>query len=187
MGRRTLSCRRAAGARPHRPADRRELHGPSITSVSLDGLLVGATSGDITQYDLQTLKPVATFAGARGDVNTLQFSRDGRIPLATCNNQTVSVYCVTTRIRLGDPIPSAAPFIYPGFLRPDGDAVAVTVREGVAVWDLDPTSLAEAACTLAGRNLSRTEWDTYLRGLGELSGNLLDGPDPPAPIGASRR
>jgi WD40 repeat protein len=144
-----------------------ELYGPEITSVSLDGLLVGASSGDITQYDLETLKPIAKFAGARGEVSTLQFSRDGRILVATSNDQTVSVYDVATRIRLGDPIPTAAPLIYPGFLRPDGGAVAITARDGVAVWDIEPSHLADAACTLAGRNLTETEWDTYLSDLGD--------------------
>ena len=35
-------------------------------------------------------------------------------------------------------------------------------RLGVAVWNLDPATMAAAACTVAGRNLTRTEWATYL-------------------------
>jgi DNA-binding SARP family transcriptional activator/WD40 repeat protein len=143
------------------------LVGPHLTSVSLDGVLVGATAGTVTTYDLDTLEPVATLPGARGEVNTLQFSHDSSVLLATSNDQTVSVYDVATGIRLGDPIPSAAPFIYPGFLHPDGQRVAVTVREGVAIWDFAPDHLADAACELAGRNLTGTEWSTHLGHLGE--------------------
>jgi DNA-binding SARP family transcriptional activator/WD40 repeat protein len=143
------------------------LLGPGVTSVSLDGVLVGATDGAITRYDLDSLQPLADLPGARGEINTLQFSDDGTILLATSLDQTVSVYDVATGTRLGDPIPMVAPFIYGAFLRYDGRAVAVTDREGVAIWDLDPRHLRDAACRLAGRNLTSTEWDTYLGDLGE--------------------
>jgi hypothetical protein len=39
-------------------------------------------------------------------------------------------------------------------------------RNGVAIWDLTPERLLDAACTLAGRNLTGSKWDTYLAGLG---------------------
>jgi DNA-binding beta-propeller fold protein YncE len=58
--------------------------------------------------------------------------------VATSNDQTVSLYDIATGTRIGDPIPTDAPFSYPGFVRPDGDAVAVTTRQGVAVRDIDP-------------------------------------------------
>jgi hypothetical protein len=44
--------------------------------------------------------------------------------------------------------------------------VAVSVPTGVAVWDLDPDHLATAACRMAGRNLTATEWSTYLGDIG---------------------
>jgi WD40 repeat protein len=144
----------------------RGLDGVTLTSVSADGILVGATGGRITRYDLADLSPMATFPVARGEVNSLQFSRNGTILLATSNDQTVSLYDVASGTRLGDPIPTAAPFIVPGFLHPDGRSVAVTTREGVALWDVDPVHLLQAACRTAGRNLSRGEWTTYLRHLG---------------------
>ena len=143
------------------------LIGPHTTSVSPNGVLVAAQAGDITEYDLETLEPIAKFPGARGDVNSLQFSRDGDVLLATSNDQTVSIYDVASHTRLGDPIPINTPLIIPGWLRPDGLAVAMTVREGVAILDLEPARLAEAACRLAGRNLTETEWATYLGEFGE--------------------
>jgi hypothetical protein len=78
----------------------------------------------------------------------------------------------------------------PGFVRPDGRAVAVTDRNGVAVWDLAPDRLADAACQLAGRNLTRTEWDSYVGGLGEYRATCpelpLDTGDPAAASGSAR-
>ena len=38
---------------------------------------------------------------------------------------------------------------------------------GIAIWDLNPEHLAAAACRLAGRNLTPTEWDTHLAELGD--------------------
>jgi hypothetical protein len=61
-----------------------------------------------------------------------------------------------------------------GSLRPDGRAVAVSVPTGVAVWDLDPDHLATAACRMAGRNLTATEWSTYL---GDIGPRRPTGPD----------
>ena len=83
--------------------------------------------------------------------------------------QVVSLYDVASRTRIGEPIPARSPNpdLTPGFLRPDGGAVAVTDRNGVAVWELTPDRLADAACQLAGRNLTRTEWDSYVGGLRE--------------------
>jgi hypothetical protein len=49
-----------------------------------------------------------------------------------------------------------------GWLRPDGLAVAVNGSAGIVEWDLDPAHLVTAACALAGRNLTRTEWAIYL-------------------------
>jgi WD40 repeat protein len=138
------------------------LVGPHLTAVSLDGVLVGATGGSVARYDLETLEPIATLPGARGEINTLQFSRDSTVLLATSLDQTVSIYDVASGTRIGDPIPTAAPFIYPSSLHPGGHTVAVTVREGVAVWDIEPDHLAAAACELAGRNLTETEWATFL-------------------------
>jgi DNA-binding SARP family transcriptional activator/WD40 repeat protein len=141
--------------------------GPDTTSVSLDGVLVGTTAGRITRYDLGTLEPLGDLPGAHGEVNTMQFSDDGRTLLATSNDQSASLYDVGSGTRLGDPIPTDAPLIYPAYLAHDGRSVAVTVADGIALWDLDPERLLAAACDVAGRNLTATEWSTYLAGVGD--------------------
>jgi DNA-binding SARP family transcriptional activator/WD40 repeat protein len=144
------------------------LRGPDATNVSADGRLVGSNrDGDITEYDLDTLRPVGKFPGARGYVSSLQFSRDGSILLATSQDQTASIYDVATRTRIGDPFPTYSPQNPGGYLRPDGRELALTQDGGIAVWDIDPAHLATAACRLAGRNLTRAEWAAYLADLGD--------------------
>ena len=95
-----------------------------------------------------------------------QFSDDGRTVMATSNDQTVSLYDLASGIRLGDPIPIESPLSYGGFLRPDGLQVAVTARGGVVTWNLESETLLDAACRLAGRNLTATEWSAYMSGFG---------------------
>lgn len=129
--------------------------------------MLGTSNGAITRYDLDTVEPLGELAGARGEVNTLQFSDDGRLLPATSNDLSAALYDVESGIRLRDPISTSAPLIYPAFLRPDGMALAVTDAQGVVVWDLDPEHLAGAACAVAGRNLTKTEWTSYLGDLGE--------------------
>ena len=142
------------------------LHGVPVTSVSPDGVLVGGGgSGTITQYDLDTLEPIGTFPGTQSSVMDLRFSADGKILLATSLNQTLSIYDVASRSRLGDPIANEAPALTGG-IRPDGKAVATNSPRGVTIWDINPDHLAHAACQVAGRNLTPTEWDTYLARLG---------------------
>jgi WD40 repeat protein len=137
------------------------LHGPIVTSVSPDGVLVGGdVSGGITRYDVDTLKPIGAFPGTQNLVTQLRFSADGKILVASSLNQTLSIYAVETSTRLGDPIGNDFPFLS-GSIRPDGKAVATNAPDGVAIWDIDPAHLARTACEVAGRNLTRTEWDTY--------------------------
>jgi len=140
--------------------------GPWTTRVSADGTLLGADAGTITQYDLDTLRPIGNFPGESGQLSRIQFSSDGRVALVALNDRSLSVYDVATRSRLGDPIAADSPPDWLGALRPDGKALAVTVADGIQIWDLDPDRLAQATCNLVGRNLTRTEWAIYMADFG---------------------
>ena len=54
-------------------------------------------------------------------------------------------------------------------LRLDGLELAIggSPDAGMQIWDLDPDHWIDAACCLAGRNLTREEWDTNIGILGE--------------------
>jgi hypothetical protein len=46
---------------------------------------------------------------------------------------------------------------------PDGDSLVTGGPQDTAiVWDLDPERLIDRACDLAGRNLTRGEWELYM-------------------------
>jgi hypothetical protein len=138
--------------------------GEVVTALSATGRLVGADSaGDVTEFDIETLRPIASLPGARSVPSTLQFDDSGSRMLVTAPDQTVQVYDSASRTRMGEAIPAAAPDgMVEGWLRPDGAAVAVNGPFGVLQWTLDPATLAVAACEMAGRNLTLAEWSTYL-------------------------
>jgi hypothetical protein len=86
---------------------------------------------------------------------------------------------VTVTDEHGGPVASGTPVGGPipvsdnewnGFaLQPEGRELAVGggSKDGIAIWDLDPQDWVDAACRLAGRNLTKAEWDTYLGTLGD--------------------
>ena len=66
-------------------------------------------------------------------------------------------------MQIGDPIDLGKLPLYEGMiLRPDGLALAIDTGRGVEFWDLDPQHWEDAACRLAGRNLTPAEWEQYL-------------------------
>ena len=70
------------------------------------------------------------------------------------NTSTASVATSTTCSRADDTEGAA--------LRPDGKRLAVTADAGFAIWNLDPIDWYRGACQLAGRNLTRDEWDAHI-------------------------
>ena len=101
-----------------------------------------------------------------GAVKALALSDDGRTLAATSTNQVAALYDPTTGIRLGNLIDLPVRFETRAYVSHDGSTLAVAGRDGVLLWNLAPADLAAAACRVAGRNLTASEWTTYLSSLG---------------------
>jgi DNA-binding SARP family transcriptional activator len=118
--------------------------------------------GNIRELDAESERPLAALPGSRGAIWNMAFSADGKRFLASGVDGFVNVYDTEGWTRLAvigaDPVSD----VPEGFLRPDGGAVLVNNRLGVTEWTLDPERAAAAACRLAGRNLTRLEWTTYM-------------------------
>jgi WD40 repeat protein len=124
-------------------------------------VVVADAAGGLQEVDPVTMQPRAVLPGSVGQIESLTFSDDGSRLLATGANRVAQVFDSETWTRIGA-IPAHTPGSQiEGFLSPDGLAVLANGRLGVVEWDLDPEHMAEAACELAGRNLTRAEWQTY--------------------------
>ena len=145
---------------------RPELQGVFVTLA--DQLFVSSLGGELTQYDLESMRPVRTFGGSRGYVQDLVGTSDGSLIAVRGGDRTVTLYDVATGVRLGASIVVAEAQENLISLSPHGDRLAIgggKDEAGVQIWNLDPAHWVAAACRLAGRNLTRDEWATNIGNL----------------------
>lgn len=81
----------------------------------------------------------------------------------------------TTPVQLGSERPS--PVVD---LSPDGRWLATVEADGTWLRDLEPESLVEAACIVAGRKLTQQEWERYLPSNEPYRPTCAEWPDPTA-------
>ena len=143
---------------------------PLISSVvSPNGVAVGSTvEGDLWIFDPDTLEKLGELPGLHGQAEILTLNADGTTLAAENESDGIRIYDVPTRTQLGENIPDVDGALGYFAMRPDGKELAVPYGSlGLVLWDLDPQHWLDAACGLAGRNLSQDEWDKYLSAFGE--------------------
>jgi DNA-binding SARP family transcriptional activator/WD40 repeat protein len=137
-------------------------------AVSPTNVVAGSsTDGALVFYDAPTLVSTGPSLPGVGDVRQFAFSGDGGLMAARGTDGIVRVVDMVRHAQLGDPIdlgPSGAQTIA---LSRDGKQLALPAPSGVVVWQLRADLWADAACRLAGRDLSSTEWATFLHGMGK--------------------
>ena len=75
----------------------------------------------------------------------------------------VQLYDAATLAPIGVPLPSPGAAASWLAASPEDNAVAAGTSNGyVALWDIDIAHWEQMACAIAGRNLSRAEWQQYL-------------------------
>jgi WD40 repeat protein len=139
-----------------------ELVGPEVITLVSDALAVGADGSRLLTYAVEDFGVTGSLPSTAARTTSLQASTDGGTLLATGTDGSASLFDLPSGLRLGDVIPSAAGSAFAASLRPDGRELAVAHADGVQVWDLDPEAQVEAACRIAGRDLTREEWDEHL-------------------------
>ena len=140
--------------------------GAGFGRFSPDGrfLAVGDLAGRVQVYATATWKPVTpSFAGGRAA--WAAFTRDGRT-LATGNTDgTVRLWDVASGQALGAPLPGIPNVQVVPIFTPDDTHLIAAYQNGRAYrWDIRPASLVRQACKVAGRRLTREEWDEFLPG-----------------------
>jgi WD40 repeat protein len=97
----------------------------------------------------------------RGGSVVVTTSDSGR---STAGRSIVQLWDAATLAPIGEPLPQ--PYgAYSLARSPDGAAAVAGTSEGAAtIWDVDTGRWAATACRIAGRNLTRAEWDRHLPG-----------------------
>ena len=100
----------------------------------------------------------------RGALSSLEFSADGKTLLVGGSDGGARLYDAPSRTALGTPLqaPNEGGRMTAVFSK-DGKRVIVGYIDGRALfWDVDPAAWKRHACSVAGRSLTRDEWDQFL-------------------------
>jgi WD40 repeat protein len=137
-------------------------------AASPDGsvLVTSTIEGDVTVRDPATARPTTReIASTGGRTNNIEISDDNTRMLVVTWGGAAHLYDVGSTRQIGRTLPVDLDVNVRQIgatLRPDGREVAVATEHGVQLWDLDPETWRNAACRLAGRNLTRDEWASYI-------------------------
>ena len=127
-------------------------------------LASGGILTDVYLWDVRTGRLVRKLEQGSAGVLGLDFSPDGRLLAVAGQRPVASLWDVATGARIG-PTLTAGDRRTQIDLAPDGHRLLVTHADGRgAVWNVDPRSWAKRACAVAGRTLTRKEWEEFLPG-----------------------
>jgi WD40 repeat protein len=102
-------------------------------------------------------------AGHAGEVAWESVSPDGRMLATGSADGTTRLFDMATQRPVGAPLPGPPSRQIAPVFTPDGAHLFVITDAGRAYrWDIRPSSWARHACEIAGRRLSRTEWNDVL-------------------------
>jgi WD40 repeat protein/class 3 adenylate cyclase len=127
-------------------------------------LLYGDNRGRAWLYDTHTWRPRGRpLVGHAGAIATVDISPDGRMLATTSSDGTARLWDVPS----GRPIGAALPGVVDHYVAAafvEGGTQLVTLYDNGRGyrWDVRPQSWARRACDVAGRTLTRAEWQTAL-------------------------
>jgi WD40 repeat protein/DNA-binding SARP family transcriptional activator/ABC-type phosphonate transport system ATPase subunit len=135
---------------------------------SRDGrlLVLGNHEGQVEIYDGRTFRRIGRpLLGHAGFILTADFSPDDRMLATSSTDGTVRLWDTATGDPIGDPLPGS-PNVEVGTAFVRGGTHVAAVYDGGRgyLWDVRPSSWARRACAVAGRPLTRAEWDEALPG-----------------------
>jgi hypothetical protein len=152
-------------------------------AFSPDGATLATKHGDVLVGESFVTLWDTSDGTARGKLDVprggfgVEFLRDGDTLITTgrtnaedrrgnpARTASAQLWDLTTLQPIGEPLPLSPST--GGYISRDAEgttAVIGTVDGAVVLWNVDPDQWESLACTIAGRNLTRAEWDQYLTG-----------------------
>ena len=129
-----------------------------------DMLIAGTLGGELIEYDLDTLQPIRALGGNTGLAQEMYADVSGNLLVTRSGAGDINLFDIPTGERIGTPISVPYGEANGIGLRFDGKEMFFggSSTTGTLFWDLDPQHWVEAACQLAGRNLTREEWESNI-------------------------
>jgi len=129
-------------------------------------LAVGNRFGRTQVWSTADWKPVTRgLGGDASGIITAHISPNGRTLATGSDTGNVQLWDISTGQALGAPLPGGPNVPVLPFFTPDGTRLIASYQTGRAfIWDIRPGSLVRHACQVAGRRLTRAEWEQFLPG-----------------------
>jgi WD40 repeat protein len=127
-------------------------------------LVFGDTHGRVWLYDTHTWRPHGRpLAAHTGRVDTVSVSLDGHTLATTSNDGSTRLWDLPSGRPIGTALPGLAQHdTAAAFIDSGGRLVTLADNGHGYLWDVRPQSWARRVCEIAGRTLTRAEWNNAL-------------------------
>jgi len=141
---------------------------PTASRFSPDGrlLVVGTRAGRVRAFSTATWRPAApAWRAHAATVASIDVRADGRMLVTTGADGEVRLWDARSRRAIGSPLPGPENVAAVALFARGGTHVLFVFADGRGFrWDVRASSWVRHACTVAGRRLSRAEWEDALPG-----------------------